>query len=143
MELSENKLKAKDYLQEIRNAERRIVAKKSELAALRYKASGAGAIVYDKERVQTSPKNYMEMAIEDIVCIEEEIAKEEEQIEQKKGEAYAIVRRIEDPEQRAVIEWFYLNALNLSSAAAKLFMSERKAYYLRKEALESFGALMA
>lgn len=125
-------------LEQIRESEKKINQKKLELEALRYKATGAGAIRYDKDRVQTSPQNYMEMAIADVIEIEKEIEEEEIAIEGKKGEAYSLVRKMEHPDQRAVIEWYYLNGFSMVDTAGKLNMSERTCYYLKEDALEAF-----
>ena len=46
------------------------------------------------------------------------------------------------PEQRALIEWFYLNGISMGETADKMNMSERTAYYLRDDALEVFGKIM-
>ena len=128
----------KKELEHSRDAEKIINAKKLELEALRYRASGAGAIRYDKDRVQTSPQDYMTMAIADVIEIEKQINEEEAEIEQMRGAAYAIVRRMEKPEHRAVIEWYYLNGASMTDTAYRMSISERTAYYLREDALISF-----
>jgi len=122
----------------IHDAEKKINLLKLELEALRYKASGAGGIRYDKDRVQTSPNDYMTMAIADAIELEKHINDMEAEIEEKKGEAYAIVRQMENPDQRAVIEWYYLNGLSMIDTANKLSISERTAYYLKEDALTEF-----
>ena len=128
----------KENLEQIRDAEKSINAKKLELEALQYKASGAGGIRYDKDRVQTSPQDYMTMAIADVIEIEKQIKEEQDEIEQMRGAAYAIVRRMEKPDHRAVIEWYYLNGLSMTDTAYRMSISERTAYYLREDALVSF-----
>lgn len=125
-------------LEHIRDAEKNINAKKQELEALRYKASGAGAIRYDKDRVQTSPQDYMTMAIADVIEIEKQIKEDEEDIEKIRGEAYAVVRKMVNPEHRAVIEWYYLNGLSMVNTAFQMGLSERSAYYLKEEAVAVF-----
>lgn len=125
-------------LERIRESAKRINQKKLELEALRYKASGAGAIRYDKDRVQTTPQNYMEMAIADVIEIEKQIEEEEAKVEVQLGKAYSAVRKMEQPDQRAVIEWYYLNGLSMIDTAGMLNMSERNAYYLREDAIEAF-----
>jgi len=133
----------KQDLEQIRDTEKNIKAKQDELEALRYKASGAGAIRYDKDRVQTSPQDYMAMAVADIVEIEKQISEAQAEIEQMKGDAYALVRRMDKPEQRTIIEWYYLNGLSMANTALHMNMSERSAYYLREDALETFESLQA
>ena len=140
--MTDNQNKAENYLKKIREVERNLNSKRDELEALRYRASGAGAIRYDKDRVQTSPGDYLAMAIADIVEIEKQIEEDEASIEDMKGQAYAIVRRIELPEHRTLIEWFYLNGISMNETAERMNMSERAAYYLKEDALESFGGIM-
>lgn len=140
--MTDNQNKAENYLKKIREVERNLNSKRDELEALMYRASGAGAIRYDKDRVQTSPGDYLAMAIADIVEIEKQIEEDEASIEDMKGQAYAIVRRIELPEHRTLIEWFYLNGISMNETAERMNMSERAAYYLKEDALESFGGIM-
>lgn len=136
---TQNQLDAIEFLNQIRGVEKIIHDKWLEIEALEYKASGAGAIRYDKDRVQTSAINYMEMACVDAVQLREEVEEDEAGIEELKGRAYAIVRRMTEPDQRAMIEWYYLNGLDMTTTADKLHMSERNAYSLRNMSLESFG----
>lgn len=123
----------------IHDAEKKINLLKLELEALRYKASCAGGIRYDKDRVQTMPNDYMTMAIADAIELEKHINDMEAEIEEKKGKAYTIVRQMENPNQRAVIEWYFLNGLSMIDTANKLNVSERTAYYLREDAVETFS----
>ena len=118
--MTENQIKAEKYLRKIQTVERILNNKRDELEALRYKASGAGAIRYDKEQVQTSPQDYLAMAMADIIEIEKQIEEDEASIEDMKGQAYAIVRRIELPEHRTLIEWFYLNGISMNETSLSL-----------------------
>lgn len=131
----------KENLEKIRAAEKSIASKRMEIEALLYKASGAGAIRYDKDRVQTSPQDFMTMAIADAIKLEKQINKTEAKIEEMKCMAYSIVRQMDKVEQRAVIEWFYLNGLSMKETAMKLHMSERSAYYLKDDAIKVFVEL--
>ena len=131
----------KHNLEVIRDNERSINAMRLELEALRYKASGVGAIRYDKDRVQVSPQDYMTMALADVLELEKRISEQIDNIEEMKGQAYIIVLKIEAPEQRAIIEWYYLNGLSMIDTAERLNMSERSAYYLREDALKSFESI--
>lgn len=140
--MTDTQKKADKFLNRIRKIETSIKDKELELEALRYKASGAGGIDYSKDRVQTSPQNFMEMAMCDIVELLAEIEEDKASIEDIKANAYSIVRKMEEPTQRAMIEWFYLNGLDMDSIAIKMYRSERAAYYLRDDALERFGELL-
>lgn len=140
--MTDNQTKAENYLKAIREVEKNLKSKRDELEALRYKASGAGAIRYDKDRVQTSPQDYLAMAIVDIVEISKQIDEDEASIEDMKGKAYSIVRQMEKADHRALIEWFYLNGISMTETAEKMHLSERSAYYLKDDALEAFGLIM-
>lgn len=140
--MTENQVRADLFLKQIRDVERTLKNKRDELEALRYRASGAGGIRYDKDKVQTSPSDYLSMAIADIIEIEKQIEEDAASVEDIKGSAYAIVRKMESPDQRALIEWFYLNGVSMNETAEHMNMSERTAYYLRDDALESFGGCM-
>lgn len=140
--MTDNQARASSYLSSIRNIEKRLNNKRLELDALRYKASGAGAIRYDKDRVQTTPEDFIVKAMNDIIRIEKQIEKEEREAEKKKGRAYSIVRKMEQAEHRIIIEWYYFNGLSMIDAATRMNIAERTAYYLRDDALEGFGKLM-
>lgn len=140
--MTDNQTKAENYLKAIREVEKNLKSKRDELEALRYKASGAGAIRYDKDRVQTSPQDYLAMAMVDIVEISKQINEDEASIEDMKGKAYSIVRQMEKADHRALIEWFYLNGISMTETAEKMHLSERSAYYLKDDALEAFGLIM-
>lgn len=140
--MTNNQQKASSYLMGIRDIEKKLHNKRLELEALRYKASGAGAIRYDKDRVQTSPDDYLAKAMVDIIEIEKQIEKDESSIEKKKGKAYGMVRLMTVPEQRILIEWYYLNGLSMQETALKMSIAERTTYYLRDDALEEFGKLL-
>lgn len=140
--MTENQEKAHKYLNKIRDIEKGIKDKELELEALRYKASGAGAIRYDKDRVQTSPQNFMEMAMCDIIEISAEIEEDRASLEEIEGQAYSIIRRMESDEQRTILEWYYINCVGMGDVATKMYISERTAYYLKDDALESFGLFL-
>lgn len=141
--MTANQNAAQEYLKRIREVEISINNKELELEALRYKASGAGAIRYDKDKVQASPQDYMTMAIADIIELEQQIEEDKASVEELKGSAYSLVRKIDKPEQRAFIEWYYLNGVSMEQCIQNLYMSERSVYYLKDDALEEFGKLLA
>ena len=54
-------MNAKAYLSEIRTYKKAMRSLEMKCEELRVKASGVGAIVYDKDKVQVSPANMMEV----------------------------------------------------------------------------------
>lgn len=138
--MTKNQKEAQQYLSRIRRIEQELHGKRLEIEALRYKASGMGAIRYDKERVQATQQDYMTLAINDAIELEHQIEEDEASIEDIKGQAYSIVRQMDTAEHRAFIEWYYLNGLSMSDTAFNMSMSERNVYYVQERALEEFGA---
>ena len=142
IKMTDNQRNASDVLMIIRNIEKKLHNMRLELEALQYRASGAGAIRYDKDHVQTSPNDYLAMAMGDIIELEKKIQKGESDIEKRKGKAYAIVRQMNNADHRTFIEWYYLNGLTMGETAIKMHKAERTVYYLRDDALEVFGKMM-
>jgi DNA-directed RNA polymerase specialized sigma subunit len=140
--MTNNQEQATNYLLHIRNISKNLNNMRLELEALQYRAGGAGGIRYDKDHVQTSPDDYLAIAIGDIIALEKQIAKEESVIEKRKGKAYSIVRQMDKAEHRTIIEWYYFNGLSMIDTAEKMNVAERTAYYLRDDALEAFGDLL-
>lgn len=140
--MTNNQTNALNHLNKIRKAAELIRTKELEIEALRYKASGAGGIDYSKDRIQTTPQNYLEMAIADVIELTAELEEDKASIEDMLGRTYRIVRAMPDPEQRILIEWYYLNGLKVDDACERMCKSERSFYYLRDDALESFGEHM-
>lgn len=66
---------AKEYLLQIRTLRRRCESLENQLQELRTQAEGVKAITYDKDRVQTSPENRMEILMLRIVDIESKYVK--------------------------------------------------------------------
>ena len=114
----------------------------NELDALRYRASGAGAIRYDKDHVMTSPQNYIEIAIQDIADVSRKLDKEKELFEALLYDAYSIIRQMKVPEQRIALVMHYMNCKPWQEVETVLNISKRKMFYIRNEALEEFGRLM-
>lgn len=131
----------KENLERIRSFEKEITQKKMELEALRYKVTDTNSIRPDADRVQSSPDDYMTLAIADIIEYEKQIKEDETEIESIKGQAYMIVKKMDNPEHRTFIEWYYLNGLSMLETAARMNISERTAYYLRDTVTELFESL--
>lgn len=117
----------------------KIRSQKMEIEALKYQAQGDGAIRYDKERVQTSPQNYMEIAMADAIDIEYEIEEEEAQLDSLKTEAYSLIRKMDIEDERTFIINYYINDIHMNDLINTMHRSERALYYLRENALEHYG----
>lgn len=134
---------ARSYLDNIYITSKKIINREQEIEALYMQAGGLKGITYDGVKVQTSPMNYMEMALADAHEKEMENEEDKAKLEELKTNAYIIIRRMEDEQQRTILEYHYLNGLSITEIYCnKMYMSERKAYYLLEDALENFGKYM-
>lgn len=133
---------AERYFQKLKDLEEDSRDQRLELEALRYKASGAGAIRYDKEKVMTSAESHMEDNVADIIRLEKMHQATIDTYEKKKAEAYNIIKQITNVRERTILIWIYIQNESIRSTAKKMFIAERSAYTIRKEAFLSFGKLM-
>lgn len=141
--MTNNQKDAETYLNQIKNKAEKLYSIKLEVEALEYAASGSTGIRYDKERVQTSPSGD-KLAIFASDAIERQAEADElgAEIDELKVNAYHIIRRIDNVDERTILEMFYLQAMQMQTIIEKMNWSERKIYYLRDDALEHFGELM-
>lgn len=140
--MTENQIRATNHLSVINEINKSNKSLKLEIEALRYQASGMGAIRYDKEHVQTSPQNFIEIALADAVEKELELEEALAQVDTMKQEAYRIVRSMGNEDERTLIINHYLNDIPIQDLIMMMHMSERKLYYLRDDALETYGCVM-
>lgn len=141
--MTDKQEKALNHLSQIKSLVEDITKRTLEIEALRYQAQGVGAIRYDKEKVQTTPQNYMEIALID--ANEKELQNEEDLaiLDNLKADAYSIVRQMEIPNERIFIEYFFLNNFSIPDVAEVMHFSERTVYYVREDALEHYGELIS
>lgn len=137
-----NQNKALNYLDTIKKLSERIKSRGLEIDALRYSASGAGGIQYDKDRVQTSPEDRLALIIDDILEKEKEQDEDIDRLYDLKCEVYSYIRRLSDEYERIFLEYVYINNMTINVAANKMHMSERNLYNVRLNALENFGLLL-
>lgn len=141
--MTDNQERAINHLVAINEMNKANKSLKLEIDALRYQASGVGAIRYDKERVQSSPTNFMEIALADAVEKELELEEALAQVDTMKQEAYCIVRNMNNEDERTFVINHYLNDIPVQELIMMMHMSERKLYYLREDALENYGKILS
>lgn len=136
---------AKAYLSEIRTYKRIMRNLELKCEELRVKASGVGAIVYDKDKVQVSPKNMMENIVAELVRTEERygkaIAKYYEAVRIREEQ----IAGMENPLHSEILRMRYLeedrngNMMRLEEIAYKTNRSFSSVAHLHGEALQAFG----
>ena len=136
--MTEGQNKANNYLMEIRNAEKEINEMILKIDYLRYKASGATAIRYDKDHVQTSPGDMVCEAIVEAVSIENKLFAKHKRLVDMRERTQEICRLWGDNCSK-LIETYYLSRGSMGDVAKVIGCSDRSAYRIKLDALERFS----
>jgi len=119
--------KADRYLSKIRNADKELTDILNQINYLRYKASGATGIRYDKDHVQTSPSDMVCEALAEAVDLERKLSDRNRELLQMRQQAEDITQLLSDNE-RYLIRWYYLDRISMTETADRLHMSSRNGY---------------
>lgn len=116
--------------------------KELELESMYAIAYGLGAIRYDKDKVQTSPENYMERAMVEIDELKADIDRLKGKINDAKIEALENIKKVSKSKHRTILIWHYIGLKPMSEIAHDMQRSERAVYYMRLKALEEYGGII-
>lgn len=136
--MTEGQNKANKYLSEIRDAEKEINEMILKIEYLRYKASGATAIRYDKDHVQTSPGDMLCESIVEAVAIENKLFHKHRRLVDMRERTNQIISLWGDNCSK-VIETYYLSHGSMVDVAKIIGCSDRSAYRIKLKALERFA----
>ena len=136
-DMTDNQKKADRYLLQIRNAGKEIRELLDNIDFLRYKASGAGAIRYDKDHVQTSPEDMVCEAIAEAIDLEQMMSRRIKRLQDMREHAEQVIEFWNNNNAR-FIEIYYLNHGSMSDVSSRIGCSSRHAYRIRDNALEEF-----
>ena len=136
--MTANQGRANKYLMQIKNADKEITDMILKISYLRYKASGAGAIRYDKDRVQTSPQDMMCEALTEAVALEREMTTRHKELMDARRHTEEIIELWGDSRAK-FIDIYYLNGGDMSDVARRIRCSDRTAYRIKLDALEKFS----
>ena len=136
--MNEKQKRADSYLSQIRNASNELTELIFRIDFLRYKASGAGAIRYDKDRVQTSPSDMMCEALSEAVFLEGRLSNRHKQLQAMKKHTEKTIALWNDNNAR-FIEIYYLNHGSMTEVADRIGCTSRSAYNIKFRALEEFA----
>lgn len=127
---------AKQYLWEIKNTARKIVALDCELEEIRSQKYGLTSIaVSEKVKKSATYQN----SLDDLILREEEILKERQEVKTEWWKCRELIKLIDNPIYSDVLRYYYL--LNYDSwerVAKKLRKSERQTYTIHGNALQEF-----
>lgn len=135
--MTDNQKKADRYLLQIRNAGKEIREILDNIDFLRYKASGAGAIRYDKDHVQTSPEDMVCEAIAEAIDLEQMLSRRIKRLQDMREHAEQVIEFWNNNNAR-FIEIYYLNHGSMADVSSRIGCSSRHAYRIRDNALEEF-----
>lgn len=136
--MTDNQKKADRYLMRIRCMDQEMKMLYEKILYLRYKASGMGAIRYDKDHVQTSPEDMVCEAISEAVSLENILFGRNKWKKQALEHTQEVLSLWGDKYATA-IETYYLNHGSMVDVARNCKCSDRNAYRVKLEALERFS----
>lgn len=136
--MTKKQRKADNYLQQIRNAGREIDEIILKIDYLRYKASRAGAIRYDKDRVQTSPSDMVCEAISEACDLAGKLAKRHEELLMMRERTEQVISTWSGNNAKC-IDIYYLNRGSMIDVARLCKCSARHAYRIKADALTEFS----
>lgn len=133
-----DKKKADRFLTKIRNTDKELTDILNQINYLRYKASGATGIRYDKDHVQTSPSDMVCEALAEAVDLERKLSVRHRELLQMRQQAEEITQLLSDNECY-LIRYYYLDRISMTETADRLHMSSRNAYRVKASALIEFS----
>ena len=137
--MTDKQRKSDRYLLRIRNAEREMKELLYQIEFLRYKASGMGAIRYDKDHVQTSPEDMVCESIAEAVHLENKLFGRSKELRTAIEFTEKILKAWQDDKYARAIEIYYLNHGSMGDIARSVKCTDRNAYRIRNEALDRFA----
>lgn len=137
--MTENQQKADHYLMQIRNADKEMRQIFEQIQFLRYKASGMGAICYDKDHVQTSPEDMVCECIAQAVQLENKLFARNRRLHDSLTRTNEILQLWNDNNNARLITIYYLNHGSMGDVAEQIGCSSRNAYFIKLKALEEFS----
>lgn len=137
----EYQAKAEKLLDNIRGSSKRILSKRLKIQALK-ESTGASAIRYDKDKIVTTPSNFIELALAEAMDLEKEIEEDLAQEDESKVIAYRIINKLDNLDEQNVLLFYYIDGYKADECMAKMSISERTFYYTRDKALSNFGSFL-
>lgn len=135
--MTDKQRESENYLLQIRNASKELMEMIDKIEYLRYKASGATGIRYDKDHVQTSPEDMMCQALAEAADLERKLSDRHKRLIEMRDYVKDVVFLWNDKEARA-IEIYYLNHGSMVDVARQIHCTDRNAYLVRQRALDRF-----
>lgn len=129
----------KDYLKQIKILDCKIRHKESQLRELEARVTQPGGVRYGSERVSTSPTG--DKLADDVIRmveLKEKIASERALYFEKKEMIVNQIHKLEDARYIDILVKRYVELKAFDVIADEMHYSERRVYYLHREALQAF-----
>ncbi len=94
-----------------------------------------GAVRYDKDKIQTSPKNQQEETILRIIDYEEKLNQLKCELASSIIKVNEAIELLDDETERAVLTYYYVNRYSPRRVANLIGYSERWMYKIKREAV--------
>jgi hypothetical protein len=126
----------KTYMEEAERLRRRISRKENELISLRATADGmTGMGNSDMPKTVSPDPHKMEATICRIIMLEGEIRDIRSELDDLVKKMRSEIEQVQDSDYRDVLTKRYLEFKPWRTIAVEMFISERQAYYIHREAL--------
>ncbi len=119
---------AKEYLRNIRNEQRELQRLDKKQKNLNIYSALPSGIRYDKDRVQTSPKDPMDSILEDLSRIQDEISRHARKLNKNKQRAMRLIRKLDKSTYRQVLTLYYLTLKDDKKLMSWLDVAEEMGY---------------
>lgn len=136
--MNDNQIRAEKYLMQIRNASKELTELILRIDYLRYKASGAGAIRYDKDHVQTSPQDMLCDGVSKAVDLERHLSTRSKELQAMRNHVEQVIS-LWSGNNAKMVEVYYLSHGSMVDVARHCNCSDRTAYRIKLNALEEFA----
>lgn len=129
-------MNAKEYLSQAFQLDQRINSKLEQVSMLRDLALKTTSVLQDDKVQNTKQQSPMESALVKLMCLEEEINDDIDQLIDLKRELATFVSEIENPSYRLLLELRYLSGSTWEEVAAIMGYDVRWVYRLHRKALK-------
>ena len=126
---------AKQYLKRIWYLEGRVKRDKERLETLRMAADGVKGIVYDADKVQTSPADTMSERVGALVDLQRKLVSEIVELEETKSEVLSVIHTLDDEPMEQLLYLRYLLHRNFYEISEEMNYSLRQLHKLHGRAL--------
>lgn len=132
-------MRAKEFLQQYRNADAEISAKLEQIARLRSLAAKTTQTL-TSDVVRTSPENKLERIVTKIADMENEVDADIDRLQDVKKQVENVITTVPEPKQRAVLTRRYINGQTWERIAVDLNLSYQWVCELHGRALQKISA---